>query len=136
MMRRGFRNDRWLSGVRIASGTMLMILMIASVAHSEQFSVPTTSTVVPLPPQQRLVIHSEDLFPLTRPTRVAMFTLAPPETNGEVVRVAIPIGELASRAARAISDARHRRAERKVDRRIARELQQFKSSDRNSEPRN
>jgi hypothetical protein len=54
-----------------------------------------------------------------------MFTLVPPETNGEVIRVAIPVGELASRAARVISDARRRRTERKVDERIAREVRQL-----------
>jgi len=72
-----------------------------------------------------LIIRSENLFPLTLPARFGMFALAPPEANGEVIRVSIPIGELASRAARAISDARHRRAERKVDKRIARELLQL-----------
>lgn len=78
-----------------------------------------------LPPPQKLIIRSENLFPLTLPARFGMFALAPPEANGEVIRVSIPIGELASRAARAISDARHRRAERKVDKRIARELLQL-----------
>jgi CO dehydrogenase/acetyl-CoA synthase alpha subunit len=54
-----------------------------------------------------------------------MFTWVPPETNGEVIRVAIPVGELASKAARAISDARRRRTERKVDERIMQELQEL-----------
>jgi hypothetical protein len=54
-----------------------------------------------------------------------MFTVVPPNTNGEVVRVAIPVGELMSRAARAISDTHRRRVERKIDERIARELRQL-----------
>jgi hypothetical protein len=75
--------------------------------------------------QQKLVIRSEDLFSLTPPRRLGTFTLVPPETNGKVIRVAIPIGERASRAARAISDARQRRAERRIDERVMRELQEL-----------
>jgi len=75
--------------------------------------------------QPRLIIRTEDLFPLTPPTRLGMFTMVPPETNGEVVRVSVPIGELVSRAARAISDANHRRAERKADERVRKDLEQF-----------
>ena len=54
-----------------------------------------------------------------------MFTLVPPNTNGELIRISIPVGELVSRAARAISDANHRRAERKADERVRKDLEQF-----------
>jgi hypothetical protein len=57
-----------------------------------------------------------------------MFTLVRPEANGEVIRVAIPVGELVSRAARAISDANHRRAERRADERVRKEFAQFLAS--------
>src|SRR5262245_51776886 len=49
-------------------------------------------------------------------------TLVPPEMNGEIVRVAIPIGDLTTRATRALASARRRRAERKADERVARAL--------------
>jgi hypothetical protein len=93
--------------------------------NAQQSDVRTKSLNPAIPTQQKLIVRSEALFPLTHPTRLGMFTMVRPETNGEVIRVAIPIGELASRAARAVSDSRHRRAERKVDERIARELQQL-----------
>jgi hypothetical protein len=54
-----------------------------------------------------------------------MVTLVPPEMNGEVVRVSVPIGELVSKATGAISDANHRRAERKADERVRKDLEQF-----------
>jgi hypothetical protein len=51
--------------------------------------------------------------------------VVPPQTNGEVIRVGIPVGELVSRAARSISDANHRRAERKADERVRKDLERF-----------
>jgi hypothetical protein len=100
-----------------------MIVIGAISARAEQADSRPIVATAQLPSQPKLIIRSEDLFLLTHPTRLGMFTLVPPETNGEVIRIAIPVGELASKAARAISDARQRRAERKVDERIARELQ-------------
>jgi hypothetical protein len=54
-----------------------------------------------------------------------MFRLVQPETNGEVVRVSIPVGELVSKAARAVSDANHHRAERKADERVRKDVERF-----------
>ena len=48
------------------------------------------------------------------PTRLGMLTLLPPQTPGEVVRVSVPIGEITTRAIRAIGDAQRRRTERKA----------------------
>ena len=92
-------------------------------ARAEQAEPKRVNPALQTPP--KLIIRAEDLFPLTRPARVGMFTLVPPEANGEVVRVSIPVGELVSRAARAISDANHRRAERKADERVQKDLEQF-----------
>jgi hypothetical protein len=108
------------------TGLISLIVMLGAASANAQKAEPRAIFPKPVfPPPHKLIIRSEALFPLTHPTRFGMFTLVPPETNGEVIRVTIPVGELASRAARAISDARHRRAVRKVDERIARELQQL-----------
>ena len=48
-----------------------------------------------------------------------------PETRGEMVRVRVPIGELTTRLARSITDARRRRAERKAREHVERELREF-----------
>jgi hypothetical protein len=103
----------------------LIVVLSAICVNAEQADSPAILPKLVLAPPQKLIIRSEDLFPVTHPTRLGMFTLVPPETNGEVIRVAIPVGELASKAARAISDARHRRAERRIDERIMRELQEL-----------
>jgi hypothetical protein len=100
-----------------------MLVVLTAVVNAEQADSrpkPPNPTLQP----QKLIIRSGDLFPLTRPTR-RMFTLVPPQTNGEVIRLSIPVGELATRAARSISDARRRRAERKVEERIERELDEM-----------
>ena len=54
-----------------------------------------------------------------------MFTLVRPQTNGEIVRLAVPVGDLISRAAQAYADANHRRAERKADERVRKDLGKF-----------
>jgi hypothetical protein len=77
------------------------------------------------PSQPRLIIRADELFPLTAPPSLGGLTLVPPQTSGEVIRVALPVGELVSRAARSISDANHRRAERKADERVRKDLEQF-----------
>jgi hypothetical protein len=103
----------------------IAILIVGSVsAHAEQAN-PNQLTTTPLPPQPRLIIRADELFPLTPPPRLGVLTLVPPQMNGEVIRVGIPVGELISRAARSVSDANHRRAARKADERVRRELEQF-----------
>jgi hypothetical protein len=92
-------------------------------ARAEQTAPKGITAAFQTPP--KLIIRPDDLFPLTRPSRLGMFTLVPPETNGEVVRVSIPVGELVTRAARAMSDANHRRAERKADERVRKDLERF-----------
>jgi hypothetical protein len=60
-------------------------------------------------------------------TRLGALTLVPPDTNGEIVKVAIPIGELTTRAIRAVTNAQHRRAERAAERRVFEDLQAFQA---------
>jgi hypothetical protein len=101
------------------------VALLSAVGNAEQVE-PTAKSINPaVPTQQKLIIRSEDLFPLTKPTRLGVFTLVPPHTNGEVLRLSIPVGEFATRAAHAISEARRHHAERKVDERIAHELRVF-----------
>src|SRR5258705_5056180 len=61
------------------------------------------------------------------PRRLGVLTLLPPQKDGQLISVAVPIGDLASRAARAVSSARHRRAERKAGERVQRALWEFQA---------
>lgn len=90
-------------------------------------------TIQPPQPQPRLIIRADELFPLT-PSRIGMFTVVPPERDGEFIRVAIPVGELVSRAARAVSNANHRRAERKADERVRNDVAQFLALSKTKDP--
>src|SRR5436190_23703091 len=98
--------------MRTAIAGMILTLLTVVVSAEQADSRPKPLSVT-LPRQQKLIIRTEDLFPLTKPTRLGVFTLVPPQTNGEVIRLSIPVGEITMRAAHAISDAHHRRAERK-----------------------
>jgi hypothetical protein len=111
--------------MKATAATVLLVLVGIGVgsARAEQAEPKRINAALQTPP--KLIIRPEDLFPLTPPTRLGMLTLVPPENNGEVVRVSVPVGELVSKAARAISDANHRRAERKADERVRKDLEQF-----------
>jgi len=53
------------------------------------------------------------------------FSLVPPDTPGEIVKIRVPVGELAMKTAHTIAVANHERAERKARNEVARELQDF-----------
>jgi hypothetical protein len=109
---------------RTAAVILLVIGIGVGSARAEQAEPPKRiNSAFQTPP--KLIIRPEELFPLTPPTRLGMLTFVPPENSGEVVRVSVPVGELVSKAARAISDANHRRGERKADERVRKDLEQF-----------
>jgi len=116
--------------------TAAVIALTATSARAAEQQPPPREATAAVHRQPKLVIKTDDLFPLTRPTRLGLFTVVPPQTNGEVVRVAVPVGELVSKAARAISEAHHRRAERQADERVRNDLAKFlaATADRNPPP--
>jgi hypothetical protein len=77
---------------------------------------PTTLTIPTLQP-----------WTTPAPRRLGILTLIPPQTDGQLIRVGVPIGDLAARAARAVSSARHRRAERKASERVQRALEELQT---------
>ena len=79
--------------------------------------------------QQQPTLTSPTLQPWMAPApiRLGILTLLPPQTDGQLIRVAVPIGDLATRAAHAVSSAQHRRAERKAGERVQRALQDFQA---------
>jgi len=74
-----------------------------------------------------LVISGAVPPPEVRPTRLGLLTLVPPDRSGEIVKVAIPIGELTTRAFRGVANAQHRRAERGAERRVLEDLRAFQA---------
>ena len=62
--------------------------------------------------------------------RIGILTLVPPVKRGEIVRVSLPVGDLVTRAARSVSAAQHRRAERKAREEVQRVLLEFEAQPR------
>jgi hypothetical protein len=116
--------------------TTWVIALIATSVRAAEQQPPPREVSAAVQAQPKLVIKTEDLFPLTRPTRLGLFTVVPPQTNGEVIRVSVPVGELVSKAAHAISEANHRRAERKADEHVRIDLETFLAApaNRNAAP--
>jgi hypothetical protein len=59
--------------------------------------------------------------------RLGPLTLVPPQTNGEFVRIVVPVGGLAMRAVNAVAAAQHRRAEGRAHDEVERALQNFQA---------
>jgi hypothetical protein len=72
------------------------------------------------------VLRGLDPVESAAPTTFGIFTLVPPTGRGEMIRVTIPIGELASRAFKAASAARRRRLEAAVRREVEAALHRLK----------
>jgi hypothetical protein len=71
-----------------------------------------------------------DGVPLLAPTkpdvfRLGVLTFLPPDTPGQFVSIGVPVGALASRAARSIAFAQHRRAENNARAEVAKALTEF-----------
>jgi hypothetical protein len=59
------------------------------------------------------------------PRQFGIFTLVPPTSRGEIIRISIPIGELVTRAFRGVAAAKQRRQEAAARRRVEAELTAF-----------
>jgi hypothetical protein len=65
------------------------------------------------------------LVPDPEVKRFGIVTILPPDMPGQFVRARIPVGELASRGARAVADARRRRAGRAAHEGVVRALDEY-----------
>jgi len=57
--------------------------------------------------------------------RFGIVTILPPDMPGQFVRARVPVGQLASRGARAVADARRRRSERAAREGVVRALHEY-----------
>src|SRR6187401_1885144 len=71
------------------------------------------------------IVRDVALVESSSPTKVGIFTLMPPTSRGEMIRVSIPVGELVMRAFRGAAAASQRRQEVAARRRVQAELQNF-----------
>jgi hypothetical protein len=68
-------------------------------------------------------------LPWIQPTvkRLGFLTLVPPEPYGQIIKVSIPVGELAMRGAHTVSGAHHRRADRQAEEHVQRAIRDFRA---------
>lgn len=97
-------------------------------AQSDQ-SVSLEAVRQALQKPQRLSLVIPPVFPLVPQgnRRLGILTLAAPNTNGEMVKVVLPIGEFTTRLARKISRAQHQRGEIKAREAVERALRDFQA---------
>ena len=111
---------------RLAAWSIVLVPLVVRLgAHegSEQLRVEA-------PPRPLILTIPDVTEPRSR--RLGLLTLVPTTQPGEVVKVMVPIGDLATRAAHGLSSARQRRGERKVREAVQRELDAFRA--RQQEP--
>jgi hypothetical protein len=116
---------------KAVGGSFVLALSLAASAEAQRPDPPASleSLRVALQKSQQpsIVIPAVPPWVVPRPTHLGILTFVPPDTNGEMVRVVVPVGALVSKAAHAISNARRGRAERKADEKVLRVLRDFQA---------
>jgi hypothetical protein len=113
--------------MRIAAvgASFALVLGLATSAMAQQsgspVSVESLRAALQKSPQSSILLPALPWI-APNPTRLGMLTIVPPDTRGEIVKVVVPVGELFTRAARGVSNARRQRAERQARERVSREL--------------
>ena len=110
-------------------GSFVLALSLAASADAQQsnppVSVESLRVALQRPQQPSILIPAIPPWVAPAPTRLGMLTFVPPDLNGQMVKVIVPVGDLTSRAVHALSTARRRRAERKAHDEVVRDLQEF-----------
>jgi hypothetical protein len=111
-------------------GILAVLVTAAFVAHvdaQQQADQPVPESLkqaLQKPQALNLSFRPEQFWIDPKPTQFGILTVVPP-TDGKVVNLTIPIGELVMRASRAIAKARYQRAERQAHAEVQRALQEF-----------
>jgi hypothetical protein len=116
--------------MRLASVGCTVLIALGQVSVEAQQADQAASAVRPrLQAPQRLSLVIPPLFPLIPEgsRRLGMLTLAAPDTDGGIVKVIVPIGEMTTRLARKISGAHDQRRQRKARDEVQRALRDFQA---------
>jgi hypothetical protein len=116
--------------MRIAiGGSFVLAFSLAASAgaqHSDRpVGVDSLRMALQKPRQPSIVIPAVPPWVAPDTARVGILTFVAPDTNGEMVKIVFPVGELTSRAAHALSTAHRRRVDRKARDEVLRELREF-----------
>lgn len=114
--------------MRVALACVAAILAVTTTAEAQQPTPPESSG------RMRAAVQSPSPGLRTPPVTTwadpsiksfGVLTLVASESNGEFVRVVLPVGELAAQVRRSVAAARHRHAERNARKTLRRELQGY-----------
>jgi hypothetical protein len=115
----------------LASTSALMVLLCVVSVGAQQgnssASVERVRRALESSQKPNLTISILPPWTAPAPTRLGILTLVPPETNGQIVSVGVPVGELVMRAVHTVSAWQHRRAERKAHEEVERAFQDFQA---------
>jgi hypothetical protein len=114
----------------VGGSAFVLALSVAARVGAQQAEPPVSAEKLRIAlqnPQPSILIPAVRQWVDPAPTRLGFLTLVPPDRKGEMVKVAIPVGALVTRAARSISSAQRRRAERKGREKVLRELESFQA---------
>lgn len=114
-----------------AGGSIVLAFCLVTSARAQQADQPVSVESVRLAlqkaPQASLLTSSALSWIGPTPTRFGIFTFVPPDTRGGLVKVTVPVGNLVSRAASAVSSVQRRHAERNAHEEVVRALQAFQA---------
>src|SRR6185503_18735200 len=88
----------------------VLVFSVVSVAHAQ--SQPPNGQADPPPSTPQLKLNIPVPLVAPEPRRFGVFTLTPPTTNGQIIGVGVPVGELVVRAVSSVRNAQRRRAQR------------------------
>jgi len=116
-----------IAGAGCAVMVALSVASLEAQQSEQSVSVEAVRQALQKPPWLSLVIPP--VFPLVPEgnRRIGVLTLAAPDTNGEMVKVVVPIGELTTRLARRISSAQRQRREATAREVVERALRDFQA---------
>ena len=121
--------------MRFTAGAFAVVLLSAAVsAEARQSDPPSPVSVSSVGialqnlQQPSIWLPKVPQWVAPGPKRWGFLTFVPPGANGEMVKIVLPVGQLVSNAARAISSARLRRAEKKARDEVLRTLKDFEAN--------
>jgi hypothetical protein len=112
----------------VGVGAVLVAVALITHVGAHQSDQPVSESLklaLQKPQSFRLVIPPDPPWITPEPTTLGILTIAPPDTNGQMIKVVVPVGALTTRAVRAISHAHHQRAEKKARAEVQRAFQDF-----------
>lgn len=109
---------------------------LAASAQDQPSGLPTSTERIRVELQRLLppLTSVNPEMPGPQPRQLGIFTVMPPDTNGEIAQVRVPIGDLVTRAAHVVGGARRRYAKPQARREVMRAMRELEDRPRAPAP--